>query len=405
MLKSGFRYGVSFASVAAIAAAAWLAWSAAPAMAPVSPSPSVSPQLIAQGRYLALAGDCAACHTAPGGRAFAGGLALATPFGSITASNITPDRTTGIGAWSEAAFARALRQGISRDGHNLYPAMPYTAYTRLTDADIHALKAYIDSLAPVQQVNPANRLAFPFNIRALLRVWNLLFFSDARFATDTAKSTAWNRGAYLVEGLGHCGVCHTAKNMLGGDGPSLQGGALLGWYAPELSGNRYSGLGAWPRQDLVAYLKTARAPQAIANGPMLEVVEKSTSRMSDADLAAIVAYITDRPGSNTHAPVAAGVSYAQGADLYQRHCAACHGSSGRGAHAMVPRLADSSSLRAPDPASLIQTVLHGGADGTHMPAFADRLSDRQIADILSYVRNDWGNVARPVDWRAVRSLR
>jgi mono/diheme cytochrome c family protein len=414
MRVKALTYIALSAGAVVLGVAGWVALMAAPAIpADALRSPvAQDAQLVAQGAYLAKAGDCAACHTAPGGRPFAGGLALHTPFGTIMSTNITPDPNTGIGRWTEAAFARALRQGISRDGHNLYPAMPYTAYARVSDADVHALKAYVDSLQPVVQPNRANDLSFPFNLRFLLRLWNAMMVDGRPFAPDAGRSPEWNRGAYLVEGLGHCGVCHTAKNLLGGDRggdrASLQGGLLQGWFAPELSRNAHVGLGQWPSGDLVAYLKTGRAPEAIANGPMVEVVEKSTSQLRDGDLRAMALYLTGRPGSDRQprAPLAATDEHvARGSALFQRHCAACHGSSGEGVHAMVPRLASSPALRAPEPASLIQTVLHGGRGGTHMPGFADRLSDAQIADLLTFVRNSWGNGAGPVAAGSIRDLR
>jgi mono/diheme cytochrome c family protein len=410
MRVKALTYVALSAGAAVLGLAGWVALMAAPAMPVVARGAPLAPdaRLVAQGAYLARAGDCAACHTAPGGRPYAGGLALRTPFGTIISTNITPDPATGIGGWSEAAFARALRQGISRDGHNLYPAMPYPAYARVSDADVHALKAYLDSLAPVAQHDRANDLSFPFNLRFLLRLWNLVMAGRAPLRPDAARSPAWNRGAYLVEGLGHCGVCHTAKNLLGGDKVPLQGGLLQGWYAPELSGNSHVGLGQWRVEDLVAYLKTGRAPQAIANGPMAEVVEKSTSGLSDEDLRAMATYLTQRPGSDhpPRAPLAAhDERVTRGGALFQQHCAACHGSGGEGVHAMVPRLAGSPALAAPEPASLIQTVLHGGRAGTHMPGFASRLSDAQIADLLTFTRNAWGNGASPVSPGAVHALR
>jgi mono/diheme cytochrome c family protein len=248
-------------TAAAAGLAGWLALGGAHElpMAPIQ-TDKADIRLVAQGAYLAKAGDCAACHTASPGQSFAGGVALATPFGTITSTNITPDPQTGIGLWSEAAFSRALRQGIARDGHQLYPAMPYTAYTRLSDADIHALKAYFDSLAPIRHANQPSQLRFPFNIRPLLRLWNILFFTDKRFQAAPDRSPEWNRGAYLVEGAGHCGSCHTGKNPLGGDKAPLQGGALLGWYAPELSRNPHVGLGQWSITGTMDYLKTGRSP-------------------------------------------------------------------------------------------------------------------------------------------------
>lgn len=380
------------------------------------PPPQASPDLVQRGEYLARAGDCTACHTAPGGQPFAGGLALDTPFGKIVASNITPDRDTGIGGWTEAAFARALRQGVSTDGHLLYPAMPYNDYTKVSDADVHALKAYLDSLLPVHRTVEANQLPFPFNIRQMMLGWNLLFFRDARFQPDAQQLDDWNRGRYLVDGLGHCTACHTGKNLLGGDKAYLQGGALQGWYAPELSGNTYLGLGKWSAAEVAAYLKTGGTDQAMATGPMAEAVEHSTQYLTDPDLAAIATYLKSLPGSNRAAPLPIPKDHptiVRGRALYAVNCAACHRSSGAGVATMLPALASSPTVQAPDPSGVIHTILSGGAaaatrpnpTGARMPGFAWKLDDADVAAIATDIRNNWGNAAPRVTASEVRHVR
>jgi mono/diheme cytochrome c family protein len=380
------------------------------------PEPRASADLIQRGEYLARAGDCTACHTAPGGKPFAGGLALDTPFGKIVASNITPDRDTGIGGWTEAAFARALRQGVSTDGHLLYPAMPYNDYTKVSDADVHALKAYLDSLPPVHRASEANQLPFPFNIRQMMLGWNLLFFSDARYRPDLRQSADWNRGKYLVDGLGHCTACHTGKNLLGGDEAYLQGGALQGWYAPELSGSAYLGLGKWSAGDVAAYLKTGGTDRAMATGPMAEAVEHSTQYLSDPDLVAIATYLKSLPSSDRVAPVSIpkdDPAMIRGRALYAINCAACHRSSGAGVATMLPALASSPTVQAPDASGVIHTILSGGAaaatranpTGARMPGFAWKLDDADVAAIATDIRNSWGNVAPRVTASEVRRVR
>lgn len=380
------------------------------------PPPPASPDLVTRGAYLARAGDCTACHTAPGGKPFAGGLAMQTPFGTIVSTNITPDRETGIGGWTEQAFARALRQGAAADGHLLYSAMPYNAYTKVSDADIHALKAYFDTIAPVRHKVDANQLPFPFSIRQVMLGWNLLFFRDRRYTPDPHRSSEWNRGAYLVDGLGHCAACHSAKNLLGGDKAYMQGGVLQGWYAPELSGNRYVGLGSWSHDELASYLKSGANSRAVAAGPMAEAVENSTQHLSDADLLAIAGYLKSLPGSDRASPTAlpgSDVRMRNGRTIYANNCSSCHRADGAGVATMLPALARSPTVQAPNPVNLVKVVLQGGAaastrtnpTGARMPGFAWKLGDAEIADVLTYIRNAWGNAAAPVDERIVGKAR
>src|SRR5487761_362956 len=243
-----------------------------------------SSSAIARGRYLATVGDCAACHTKPGGKPFAGGLAIETPFGDLISANITPDPKAGIGAWSDNDFVRAMQQGTAPHGVHLYPAMPYPAFTHVTRADLLALRAYLRTLDPVSDAVVTNRLPFPFDIRASMIGWNLLNFTSGEFKANPAKSDEWNRGAYLVEGLGPCGACHPPKNIMGGDKNDqfLAGAALQGWYAPPLNDDARIGLGAWSTDDIVAYLKTGWGGGQVASGPMALVVADSTSKLTDA---------------------------------------------------------------------------------------------------------------------------
>jgi mono/diheme cytochrome c family protein len=376
-----------------------------------------SADMVARGRYVAIVGDCAACHTAPGGAAFAGGLKLATPFGTIVAPNITPDRETGIGAWTDREFADAMRRGIGRGGAHLYPAMPYPAYTIMTDQDIADLRAYLATIQPASHKVVANQLPFPFDIRAGMMAWNAVEFSPHSFRPDAAKSAEWNRGAYLVEGPGHCGTCHTGKDWLGGDsGKKLAGSDVTGWYAPALDGDKRTGLGAWSVEDIVAYLKTGWGGGQAAAGPMAEVVADSTSHMSDADLKAMAVYLKDQPAAAGAAPAALATTDAtmvSGQRLYEVSCAACHTASGQGIAGLFPALAGSPVVQSADAATLIDVVLNGGhavatagaMTAPGMPAFGWQLSDDQVAAIVTFVRNSWGNAAAPVDAAAVSSAR
>lgn len=381
-----------------------------------APLSAAQAEMIKRGDYLARAGDCAACHTAPGGKPYAGGLPIDTPFGRIVASNITPDRATGIGGWTDAAFIRAVRQGVSRDGHLLYPAMPYTAYAKVTDRDLLAIKAFLDTQPAAANPIDADQLPFPFNIRQLMFGWNLLFFHGGDFKRDARQSDIWNRGAYLVDGLGHCASCHTAKNFLGGDEAYLQGGELQGWYAPEITGNGYSGLGSWSSDQIVSYLKQGANAHAVASGPMAEVVTKSTQYLDEADLTAMATYLKSVSGSDRSRPqpMAAGGSDMQlGKRVFGINCSACHVSSGTGVNGMVPALSNSPSVQAANPVNAIRVILQGGVGaattanltGAEMPNFDWKLTDDQIAAAVNYIRNSWGNAAEPVDAKTVSAAR
>ncbi|BAM91180.1 gluconate 2-dehydrogenase cytochrome c subunit precursor [Bradyrhizobium oligotrophicum S58] len=373
---------------------------------------------IGRGKALATAGDCVACHTAPNGTPFAGGLALQTPFGAIMTPNITPDNATGIGSWSADDFARALHEGRRPNGTRLYPALPYPYYTRVTRADADAIFAYLRSLEPVSNSVNRSTLPFPFNIRASMAVWNALFFTPGEFKPDPAKSDEYNRGAYLVEGLGHCGACHTPLNALGANKNDrhFEGGVVDHWTAPNITNDSQAGLGKWSVDEVVQYLKTGQARGVLASGPMKDVVENSTSRMADADLKAMAVYLKERgaAGSPAPTPVAASDSRMKvGEAIFVDTCAACHVRSGEGIPRVFPKLAGATIATQDDPASLIHVVITGGqaaATATHptaptMPSFGFRLSDEQIAAVVTYVRNSWGNAAAPVTADAVKAIR
>ena len=374
---------------------------------------------IERGRYLAVLGDCVSCHTAPGGKPFAGGAALETPFGALIGPNITPDVATGVGAWSEEDFRRAMHEGIGRDGARLYPAMPYPAYTKVTRDDVSAIWAYLRSLDPARNEVQPNQLRFPFNVRRpATSTWDLINFQPGVFQPNPAKSDAWNRGAYLVEGLGHCGTCHTPKNITGGDRGSeaLQGALLQDWYAPDLTEDPRTGIGSWSIEEIVRYLKTGANSYDIASGPMAEAVSNSTSKMTDADLLAIATYLKDRaPRSGRAVTALAAVNprMVAGQAIYEDRCAACHSHSGAGVPNLFPRLASAPLVQSADPTSLIRVVLIGSRavatsaapTAPAMPAFGWNLNDTEVADVLTYVRNTWGNAASAVQPEDVTKLR
>ena len=382
-----------------------LAWPAAQAQAPT---------LVQRGEYLARAGDCTSCHTEQGGAPFAGGYRLETPFGALLAPNITPDVKTGIGAWSADDFYRALHQGLNKRGQDMYPAMPYDFYTRVTREDSDAIFAYLRTLPPAVNAVDVNQLRFPFNVRMSMMVWRELFFSEGSFKPDAAKSAAWNRGAYLVEGLGHCSACHSPRDALGGieKDRAYTGATVDGWFALNLSSNLHTGLGRWSVQDIATYLKTGALPdRTTALGPMALVVKNSTSYLTDADLAAMATYLKDIPANSSlrQGKPAPDPTRVAGATLYLDHCAGCHQSSGHGLPGVFPPLAGNGAVIAPDPADILKVVLGGiPAQGRYvpMPSFAAQLTDEQIAALANYVRTSWGNGAAPnATPSAVASLR
>jgi mono/diheme cytochrome c family protein len=358
---------------------------------------------VARGAYLARAGDCVSCHTAPGGAPYAGGYRIDTPFGYLLAPNITPDAATGIGRWSADDFYRALHQGVNRNGQDMYPAMPFDFYTRITREDSDALYAYLRSLPAVNNTVDINQLRFPFNQRWSMAVWRELFFSEGTYKNDPAKSAAWNRGAYLVEGLGHCSACHSPRNALGGieKDKAFTGATIDGWFALNLSSELHTGLGNWTAEQIATYLKTgAVAGKTTALGPMALVVKNSTSFMTDADLMAMATYLKDIPPNSTlrQGKPAPDPTRAAGATLYLDHCAGCHQAGGRGMPGVFPPLAGNGVVVASDPADILKVVLNGvPAQGKYvpMPPFSSQLNDQQIADLANYVRSSWGNAAPP----------
>ena len=378
-----------------------------------------SSEQIARGRYLATVGDCTACHTASGGQPFAGGKPIETPFGKLVTPNITPDVATGIGAWTDDDFYRAMHTGVAANGMHLYPAFPYTAFTHVTRADVLAIRAWLATLPPVRNKVQVNTLPFPFDVRASLIGWDALFFKPGTYAVDHSRSVEWNRGAYLVQGLGHCGACHTPRNTLGAEENSrlVQGGPLQGWYAPNLTGSAWNGLGGWSVDDVVSYLKTGANPHQLASGPMAEVITDSTSHWNEADLRAVAVYLKDLPPPSRPAkpqPVAAGDAPMQrGAAIYADECSACHTPNGAGISHLFPQLAGSPAVQQRGPQALAHVVLagakavstEGAVTGPAMPPFYWKLDDRQVADVLTYIRNAWGNAAPAVSVDEVASAR
>jgi mono/diheme cytochrome c family protein len=371
---------------------------------------------VAGGRYQAILADCMGCHTAPGGKPFAGGTVLETPFGKLAAPNITPDNATGIGTWTEEEFRRAVKSGMSPGGLRLYPAMPYPAYARMRDADVDNLWAYLQTVTPVHHQVRVNLLAFPYNIRGLMAGWNWLFFKPDGPKPQPGKSAAWLRGEYLVNGPGHCGACHTPKNLFGADkSAALTGAALQGWFAPDITAQPKHGIGAWRASELVTYLKSGHNSHSMASGPMAEVIENSTSLMNDADLAAIAAYLKDVPGDGASPrPLAANDAHMKaGAEVYEDNCRGCHNPRGNGQSVIFPPLAANPVVQQAGAETLIQVVLAGtqaaqtvrAPTAAAMPSFAWRLSDGEVADVLTYIRNSWGNAAGAVSRDAVARSR
>jgi mono/diheme cytochrome c family protein len=367
-----------------------------------------SAETIAHGRALAIAGDCAGCHTADPAKPFAGGKRIDTPFGGIYSPNLTPDRETGLGAWSDEDFYRALRYGVAPDGSRYYPAFPYPYFTKLTRQDIAAIRAYLATLAPIRNTRPPPQLRWPLNYRVLMRAWNDLFFRPGILMPDQQKGPTWIRGGYLVEGLAHCGACHTPKNIFGADrrGRAFGGGLVGGWFAPRLDGAERSGLKSWSVDDIVEYLASGRNGRSHADGPMAEVVVQSTSQMSEDDLRAIATYLKDLSAG---APEPAVTPPPQGEidagkTVYDHACIACHEADGSGAPRIYPPLPGNANLQSSDPTSTLRIILDGAQTVTtprapntgSMPAYARQLSDQEIADVANYIRNSWGNAAPPV---------
>ena len=414
MKRARWFRGLLILLVLGLAVSTWVVWINVRGESPLPVSTEAfvaTPQQVARGAYLARAGNCAACHTARGGAEYAGGRGIATPFGTVFASNLTPDPQTGLGLWSAAAFWRAMHHGRAQDGRLLYPAFPYTSYTQVSREDSDALFAYLRSLVPVSQRNLQHDLVFPFNTQAALAVWRAMYFRPGVFEADPARTAEWNRGAYLVRGLGHCAACHAPRNALGAtqDAQALRGGmvATQNWYAPSLASSREAGVADWDTQQVVDLLQTGVSARGTALGPMAEVVYRSTQHLLSADLQAMAVFLKDlppqsHPAQPGDAPGAAQIT--NGERLFVRHCAECHGKQGEGAQDAYPPLAGNRVVTLETPANLVQLVLHGGylpatAGNPRpygMPPFRHLLDDAEVADVLSYIRHAWGHGASPV---------
>ncbi|WP_019409247.1 c-type cytochrome [Pseudomonas psychrophila] len=392
------------------------------------------PALIKQGEYLARAGDCVACHTAKDGKPFAGGLPMETPIGMIYSTNITPD-PTGIGAYSFDDFDNAVRHGVAKNGSTLYPAMPYPSYARVNQADMQALYAYfMQGVKPVAQENKAVDIPWPLSMRWPLAMWRWTFApAVADFTPMLGQNPVVSRGAYLVEGLGHCGACHTPraltlqeKSLSATDGSTFLSGSapLEGWIAKNLRGDHKDGLGSWSEEQLVQFLKTGRSDRSAVFGGMSDVIVHSMQYMSDADLTAIARYLKTLPAvDSTNAPhqydpavadaLWNGDDSKRGAAVYIDNCAACHRTDGHGYTRVFPALAGNPVLQSDDPTSLIHIVLKGGTlPATHtapstftMPGFDWRLSDQEVADVVNFIRTSWGNKGSDVKPADVKALR
>ena len=379
-----------------------------------------SPELVARGAYLALAGNCAACHTARGGVPYAGGRGIDTPFGIVYGGNLTPDEATGLGRWNADHFWRALHHGRSRDGRLLYPAFPYPEFTRVTRADSDALFAYLRSLPAVNAPNRMHELRFPYRTQAALALWRALFFRPTAFEPEAGRSAEFNRGAYLVRGLAHCGACHGQRNPLGATRESLafSGGQLpmQNWYAPSLSASSEAGVADWDPQQVVALLRDGVTPRGSVLGPMAEVVFRSTQHLAEADLRAIAVFVTSLPPTASpptrgRAPDAARM--ARGAEVYEAQCADCHGAQGQGAAGAYPALAGNRAVTMVPATNAIRVIISGGFPPATagnprpygMPPLGQDLTDADIAAVLSFVRNRWGNQAPSIAPHEVTALR
>jgi mono/diheme cytochrome c family protein len=410
---------------------------AAYAMTKAAPA---SQELVRRGAYLARAGDCIACHTTSKGKPYAGGAPIATPMGVIYSTNITPDLETGIGHYSMDNFVKVMREGVTEDGDHLYPAMPYTSYAKVSREDLSALYAYfMQGVEPVRQPNHPTKLRWPLSIHSLMVVWNGLYLKKGEYASDANKSVSWNRGAYLVQGLGHCGGCHTPRGVLGQekaesekDGRQYLSGAKLdNWYALPLTGDRKTGLNVWSKDEIAEYLKTGRTERIAAVGMMAGVVSKSTQYLTEQDLMAIAEYLKTLPPSNDEGPgnadsamqasassaairaLSASDTGMRGSRVYLDNCNACHRSDGSGAKRTFPNLVKNEAVSAKDPISLIHIVLAGGATPSTqtapsaftMPDFGWRLSDEEVADVLSFIRGSWSNHAAVVSPNEISRVR
>lgn len=386
---------------------------------------AADPSVVSRGEYLARAGDCIACHTVPAGKLFGGGRPMETPFGTLYTPNISSDKESGIGKWSAAEFYNMMHTGKSRTGELLYPAMPFASYTKVTRADSDAIFAFLLSTPPIAQPNRAHELRFPFNQRSLLYGWRALYFRAGEYQPDTTQSVEWNRGAYLVEGLGHCTMCHTAINALGGNSTSrrFEGGLIpiQNWYAPSLTSNKEAGLGDWSIEDIGDLLQAGVSNRGAVYGPMAEVVYESFQYLSDEDIRSVAVYLKTLPsraGEKITPPTPAlaeekNTMSPLGKKIYDAQCAVCHAAEGQGKLPHFPPLAANQSIQMTSSVNPIRMVLNGGyAPGTKknpmpygMPPFAQSLSDVEVAAVVTYIRTAWGNHGTPVSAKDVNVLR
>jgi mono/diheme cytochrome c family protein len=406
-------------------------WLPAVALAAVIQANAIAQQVVqnassvvATGEYLARAGDCVACHTAPEGKLFAGGRAMPTPFGTLYTSNITPDPETGIGKWNAEQFYATMHIGRFPDGGLLYPAMPFGSYTKVTRNDSDAIFAYLKTIPPVRIQRRAHDLRFPYNNRSLILGWRTLFFREGEYKPDPTKSDEWNRGAYLVEGLGHCGMCHTAINALGGSSESqaFEGGLIpmQNWYAPSLTSNKEAGLGDWSIKDISDLLRTGVSNRGAVYGPMAEVVYNSLQYLTDEDTRAMAVYLKGLAQGGAPETTVSRVPTAEssllmslGKAVYDAQCVSCHGSQGQGKPPHYPVLAGNQSIQMTSAVNAIRMVLNGGyPPGTAgnpmpygMPPFAVSLSDNEIAAVVTYIRTSWGNRGSAVTASQANELR
>ncbi|NYI00264.1 mono/diheme cytochrome c family protein [Cupriavidus plantarum] len=445
MQKRPRKFPVRMAAIAgatALGALAlgWLTLGAPPSVAQSASSPAAAPAaggpdaaLIQRGEYLAKAGDCIACHTAPGGKPFAGGFKMVTPMGAIYATNITPDPETGIGKYTEQDFDRAVREGVAKEGHTLYPAMPFPSYAKVRQEDIKAMYAYfMHGVEPVRQANLQSEIPWPLNMRWPLKFWNMVFLDKTPYKDDPQKDAVWNRGAYLVQGLGHCGACHTPRGVgfqekaLSEKGkPYLTGAVVEHWFASNLTGDPNVGLGRWSEQDVVEFMGTGANRHASAFGGMVSVINHSLQEMTPQDLTAMARYLKSLPGvgGNGSPPYAYDGAITQtslrkpagnaGAKVYATYCMYCHGADGRAYSPLLSPLAGNPNVIESNPVSLINVTLNGsdelvikGMPSPYpMPKFAEVLSDQEIADVLTFIRQGWNNKAGAVTEKDVAKIR
>lgn len=414
------RLGIIVVAVALLAVlVAWLNLRGEAPLEQGTTAATASAAVIERGAYLARAGNCIGCHTTVGGAEFAGGRGVETPFGTVFASNITPHPVTGIGNWSPGDFWRAIHHGRSKDGRLLYPAFPYPSFTTITREDSDALHAHLRSVKPVEQANRRHDLRFPYGTQAALAVWRALFFGPAEFVPEPQRGADWNRGKYLVQGLGHCAACHSGRNVLGGIAMNAEyAGGLMPdrtWYAPSLASPAQAGVQGWPRDEVIELLKVGVSTRASVAGPMAEVVYSSTQHLDERDLGAIARYLASLPAQepeSSEVDRATPETLQRGGKLYEQHCASCHGDDGQGVADIYPALAGNRAVTLDVPNNVVQLIRKGGFAPTTagnprpfgMPPFGQVLGNDDIAAVATYIRQSWGNVAVPVSALDVRRV-